>query len=219
MKKYLTIIILLVCYNSVKGQLSISIPKFSDLEKEQIETQAKDHIADFTYYLSDLASSKTPKKRKSDLKKQLLALFIDTAKIEVKSVAHPDMATPHPINDYLNTVAGYGNKYQYVAIKFERVTLDLDPKHLRPTTINGHQAYIGKFYFLQKFRVAKQGLYNGLLANELRAPIPMPEYKIYGDDTYKNGDIIIVLLDTPPADGPRYQVLLGNITAGEIVAR
>lgn len=206
-------LILLNCVAKAQHKMPVISPQ----DKDQIEAQANIDVQNFCFYLSDLADKQTKTRQKDTLKVKLLRLFADSATITVKPRPH-DPGIAHPVLEYLTQVANYNyrQRLNVVAITFDQIVVDVSPANLIETTINGQRAYVGKFSFLQHFRVQQEEA----VFVKAQAETPVMEKLTYitewGDDTPKYGKIIIIPKKAS-ARGARYKVLLGDITAGEVI--
>lgn len=214
MKKSLFVIILMLSGFVAKAQHKI--PVISNQDKDQIVAQATLDVKNFCFYLSDLADKKTSHRQKDSLKLKLQRLFTNNSTIVVK--ANPDDAgTAHPVPEYLTQVENYNyhDRLKVVAITFDQIVVDMSAGNLRDTTINGHFAYIGKFSFVQHFRVQQVEAVFNMAQTETPVTTKSMYITEWGDDTKKYGTIIIIPQKTS-VRGAKYKVLLGDITAGEI---
>jgi hypothetical protein len=215
MKKYFLIIILSSLCSLSKAQNENST-QFSNQQLKQFDNQVKGYVNDFCFFLGDLADKSTIEENKPQLKKNLLSLFINTATIEVRSVARPTKGKKYPIQSYLNMVANYSNKYRFVVLEFDQVVVN--GKNLRDTIINGQTLFFGTFSYRQKFIAANS--YDGSninFNNNESLKLTDADFKKAGSDiTIKTGIFYIVKKETrSEKDGVSYYIKLGDITAGE----
>ncbi|HVS93594.1 MAG TPA: hypothetical protein VHE59_16260 [Mucilaginibacter sp.] len=181
---------------------------FTQEQDQQFESQVKGYVRDFCYYLEDLANSGTNPADKKQLKKDIKSLFVNTAAIEVLSVSHPRRARSYPISDYLNIVGNYASKYKFVALQFYRVVVDIN--HLRDTTIDGENMYVGSYSYWQRFLSSN--------ADKESNDYSKTDFSKGGsDETLKVGAFYIRKIKTKSnANKEQWYVLLGDIKAKEI---
>lgn len=204
MKKYFLVSIFCLLFFSLRAQ---DLPSFTEQQKLGFEKQVIGYVRDFCYYLGDLASTSTTSEDKPQLKKDILTLFVNSAKMEVVSVSHPQKPKAYPINKYLDIVGNYSGRYKFVALQFYKVVVDT--RDLKETIINGQTAYVGTYSYWQRFLASNQEKESNQYTQE-------DFMKGGSDETKKTGYFYIIKKDTKSDRNGLWFVLLGDVKTKEI---
>lgn len=187
---------------SLTTQAQDTTIKFTPQQILAFKKEAVQKVTIFCQYLGDLASSETNSDFKPQLKKNIIRLFVPGAKMEARSLSRRNIPSkPKPIPEYVEVVAGWGQKYSFLALQFYKVRVDVS--NLKETTINGQKMYCGTFSFWQRFLPISEKKENSNYTEQ--------DFKESGgDETKKTGTVCFQEL-TDGTGKAKWKIFLGDI--------